>query len=250
MRALTRSPAACPAAVRARRAGRRRGGSGVPLTSTWRTPIGLLGGEPLAVGGEVAHAPGRAGCRPSADRTRTRRPSSPRAGSRDRTKPNMSAGSPVSLRTACSSGMTCAVAHPRAEQVGRQRRVAQLVDVGARVGEPERHVVVGEQVAHRVDVVVGDVGPKARREVLGDAPARTSRRAGRSRARVARSLTRRPCSSGNRCRLGDLERLPARLHRRLLQVGRRPGPPLRIAVRGDARRRGRPAAARRTPCRC
>ena len=72
----------------------------------------------------------------------------------------MSAGSPVSLRTRVLERHDLAVAHPCAEQVGGQRRVAQLVDVRARVREPERHVVVREQVAHGVDVVVGDVGTK------------------------------------------------------------------------------------------
>ena len=38
---------------------------GVPFTSTCRTPVGLLGGQALGVGREVAHAPGRARCRPS-----------------------------------------------------------------------------------------------------------------------------------------------------------------------------------------
>ncbi len=37
-------------------------------------------------------------------------------------------------------------------------------------------------------------------------------------------------------RLGDLERLPARLHRRLLEVGRGVRAPLRIAIRGEAHR--------------
>ena len=36
-------------------------GSGVPLTSTWRMPVGLVGGEALGVGREVAHPPQRAG---------------------------------------------------------------------------------------------------------------------------------------------------------------------------------------------
>ncbi len=64
-------------------------------------------------------------------------------------KPKMSAGSPVS-------------------QIGGERCVAQLIDVRARVGEAQSHVVVCEQAPDLLDVVIGDVGAKARGEILGD----------------------------------------------------------------------------------
>ena len=182
----------------------------------------------------------RARGRPSADRTRTRRPSRPRAGSRGRTKPNMSAGSPVSLRTARSSGIDLALAHPGAEQVGRQRRVAELADVRAGVREPERDLLVGEQVA----------SPRRRR--------RWRCRCGSASARSSATATSQMTSSGlqprSRGELVDPPALRARgsasdsetshvsqrgLIGDLLEVGGGPGPPGRIAVRGDAARRGR-----------
>ena len=92
---------------------------------------------------------------------------------------------------------------------------------------PSATLLVREQVADRVDVVVGDVRAEAGRRGPRRPRARTSRRAGRTPRSRARSLTRRPCSSGKRCRLRDLERLPARLHRRLLEVGRGQRPPRR-----------------------
>ena len=58
-----------------------------------------------------------------------------------------------------------AVAHPVAEQVGGLRRVAQLADVRAGVGEPERAVLVDEQLGHAVLVVVGEDRAHAQLEV-------------------------------------------------------------------------------------
>ena len=51
------------------------------------------------------------------------------------------------------------LAHPVAEQVGGQRGVAQLADVGAGVGQAERAAVLLEQRAHAVLVVVGERRP-------------------------------------------------------------------------------------------
>ena len=197
-------------------------------------PGRLLGGQPLAVGREVAHAAHRARADRLPDRTRTRRPSSPRAGSRGATNPNMSAGSPLSLRTARSSGMTPRSRTQLPEQVGGQRRVAQLADVRAGVGEAQRHLLVGEQVAHRRGVVVGDVDAEPRLEVLGERE--LAHHVERTAAALARELVDPPALQlGEPLGLGDLARLPARLHRRLLEVGGRARPPGGIAVRGDAR---------------
>ena len=62
------------------------------------------------------------------------------------------------------------LAHPVAEQVGGQRGVAQLADVGAGVGQAERAAVLLEQRAHAVLVVVGDDGldPDVLQRRLGD----------------------------------------------------------------------------------
>ena len=146
--------------------------------------------------------------------------------------------------------MHAAIAHPGAEQVGRERRVAQLVDVRAGVRQTQRDAVVREQVPDRIGVVVGDVGAEARGEVLGDGDLAHHVERAACRARAASSLTRRPCSSGNRDDsdtsnvsqrgfIGDFSRSAA-------ARARHSG----IAVRGDARVAVRPAAARRTPCRC
>ena len=132
------------------------------------------------------------------------------------------------------------LAHPCAEQVGGQRRVAQLVDVRAGVGEAERHVLVREQVPDRLDVVVGDVGAKARREILGDR--QLAHHVERAAAALARELAHPPALQLREpLRLGDLERLPARLHRRLLQVGRG----ARLATSGS---RYAAMRASRSPC--
>ena len=58
------------------------------------------------------------------------------------------------------------VAHPVAEQVGREARVAQLADVRARVGETEQHGVLGEQPRDRVGIVVGEHARETRLEIL------------------------------------------------------------------------------------
>src|SRR5262249_58670946 len=50
--------------------------------------------------------------------------------------------------------------YPGPEQVGREGRVAELIDVRAGVGETEGHVLVGEELADLLDVVVGAVPPK------------------------------------------------------------------------------------------
>jgi hypothetical protein len=39
--------------------------------------------------------------------------------------------------------------------------------VGTGVGEAQHHMVLGEQVSHLLGIVVGDVGPEARGEILG-----------------------------------------------------------------------------------
>ena len=54
-----------------------------------------------------------------------------------------------------------ALAHPVAEQVGGQRRVAELTDVRAGIGQTERAAVLPEQEGDAVDVVVGEHGADA-----------------------------------------------------------------------------------------
>ena len=157
----------------------------------------LLGGEALAVGREVAHAPRRAG----PDRSRIEHAHVGPVALAEVAAPHEAehvgrlAGE---LPHRLLDRHDLALAHPGAQQVGGQRRIAQLVDVRARVGEAERHVVVREQVGDGVDVVVGDVRAEARARDPRRRPTRTSRRAGRTPRSSARSLTRRPSSSGNR----------------------------------------------------
>ena len=110
---------------------------GVPFTSTCRTPVG-------------SSAVRRS---PSAGKSRTRRVG-PGA---DRLRIEHAHVGPVALAQVAAAHEAehvgrlagqlahrvlerhdLALAHPGAEQVGRQRRVAQLVDVRARVGEAER----------------------------------------------------------------------------------------------------------------
>ena len=100
----------------------------------------------------------------------------------------------MSLRTAASIGISLAVAHPVAEQVGGLRGVAQLADVGAGVGEAERAVlVVEEQLGHPVDVVVGD-----------DATHPQARGRARRAARSSRHVERRAAPLG-----GDVDQRAA-----------------------------------------
>ncbi len=120
------------------------------------------------------------------------------------------------------------------QQIGGERCVAQLVDVRTRVREAERHVVVGEQMRDRVDVVVGDVRAEASTEILVDG--QLAQHVERAAPALGREIAdAAPDQFGKPIGLGHLEGLPPRLHRRLLEVGGRPRPPLRIAVRGDAR---------------
>ena len=76
----------------------------------------------------------------------------------------MSACWPLSLRMACSIGIDAAVAHPAAEEVGGLRRVAELARVGAGVREPERAVLVDQEIGDTRLVVVGDDRAHAERE--------------------------------------------------------------------------------------
>ena len=104
--------------------------------------------------------------------------------------------------------------------------------------------------AHRVDVVVGDVRAEARRRGPRRPRSRTSRRAGRRRARAARSITRRPSSSGNRA---DSETSKVSQRGFIGECSRSAAaarPPRRIAVRRECAPPGSPSSARRTPCRC
>ena len=141
------------------------------------------------------------------------------------------------------------LAHPLPQQVGGQRRVAQLVDVRTRVGQSERHVVVREQVRDRVDVVVGDVRAEAGLQILGD------RHLAQHVERAASALGREVAHPAARPVRGTV---PTRRPRRSPTAASsatprgRPPPAPAIPDRGTRRcvRRDRPASARRTPCRC
>ena len=222
---------------------------GVPFTSTWRTPVGFLGGEPLGVGREVAHAAGR----PGADGRRVEHAHvgpvafAHVAAAVEAEHVGRFAGQ---LAYGVLERHDRSFAHPGAEQVGGQRRVAQLVDVRAGVGQAERDVLVGEQMRDRVDLVVGDVRTEAGVEVLRRAPARTSRRAGCVPRSRARSLTRRPCSSGKRAD-SDTSNVSQRgfigeSSRSAAAAARHAG----IAVRREPHRAARPSSTPRTPCPC
>ena len=64
------------------------------------------------------------------------------------------------------------VAHPVAEQVGREARVAQLAHVRAGVGQAEQHRVLREQPGDRFGIVVGEHAREAGLEVLARARGR------------------------------------------------------------------------------
>ena len=94
----------------------------------------------------------------------------------------MSAGSPVSLRTARSSGMT-----PRSRTQLPSRSVGSGASHSCPTCAPasERPSATCSWVSRSltaVDVVVGDVDAESRLEILRERDARTSRRAGCSRA--------------------------------------------------------------------
>ena len=128
---------------------------------------GLLGGQALRVGGKVAHAARR----PGADGGRIEDAHVGRVALAQVAAPHEAehvGGLAGELAHRVLERHHLALAHPRAEQVGGERRVAQLVDVRARVGESEHDVVVHEEPTDVADVVVGDVRAKARREIFLD----------------------------------------------------------------------------------
>ena len=126
-----------------------------------------------------------------------------------------------------------ALTDPVPEQVGRERRVAQLADVGAGVGEAEDNSLVGEQLGHARRLVVGDVDAEPGGQVFAD------RHLTDDIERVTATLPGQGVDPttlqlGEPLGLGDLAGFPARFHRLLLEVCRRPGPPRGIAVGSDA----------------
>ena len=142
-----------------------------------------------------------------------------------------------------------AIAHPSSEEVRRQRRVAQLVDVRAGVGEAEHDLLVRKQPAYIADIVVGDVRTKARAEIFGDRD--LAHHVERAAAALAREVAdASPLQFGELLRLRDFEGVPPRLHRRFFEIGgcERRATPDRDMRRGE--RRGSPSSARRTPGRC
>ena len=60
-----------------------------------------------------------------------------------------------------------AVADPVAEQVGGEAGVAELRHMGTGVGQPEQHVVAGQQPGDALGVVVGEDRPETGLEVVG-----------------------------------------------------------------------------------
>ena len=100
-----------------------------------------------------------------------------------------------------------AVAHPVAEQVGREARVAELAHVRTRVGQAEQHRLLREEPRDRVGVVVGEHAREAGLEVFGerDVEHHVERRA----AALLGELGERYADElGMRRRLGDRERRP------------------------------------------
>ena len=126
-------------------------------------PDGLVGGEPLGVGREVAHPRHRS-------RRDRRRVEDRDVGPRARAQV-AAVGEPEDvglLAAQLAHGLLdrhhAAVAHPVAEEVGGLGRVAELAGMGAGVGEPERAVLVDEQIGDAVLVVVGDDRAHPQRE--------------------------------------------------------------------------------------
>ena len=144
----------------------------------------------------------------------------------------MSAGSPLSLRTACSTERTPrSRTHVPSRSVG-SGRVAQLADVGTGVGESEHHLVVGQQTPHAVRLVVGDVDAEPGAEVLFHGQAADDVE------RVAAPLPGHGVDPpalqlGMEIGLGHLAGLPPGSHRLLGQVGGGPGPPLGVGIGGE-----------------
>ena len=137
---------------------------GVPFTITCCMPTGWSAVRRSAFGREVAHAPDRTGRH---GRGIEHDDVGPRAGPQvaaigEAEDVGLHAGE---LADRLLHRHEAAVAHPVAEEVGGLRRVAQLADVGARVGEPERAVLVDQQVGHVGFVVVGDDAAHPEREL-------------------------------------------------------------------------------------
>ncbi len=101
-----------------------------------------------------------------------------------------------------------------------------------RVGKTKYYVVVHEQPSDLVDVVVRDVRAETGREVFRHRD--LAHQVERTAAALACDLGHAPAFElGERCRLGDLERVPPGTHRRFLEVGCGLRSPRRIAVRRE-----------------
>ena len=145
----------------------------------------------------------------------------------------MSAGSPVSLRTACSSGMT-----PRSRTHVPSRSVGSGASHSWSTCAPasERPSATWSCVSRWPTASTSSLAMYARKrvvEILGDRD--LAHHVERAAAALAREVAHPPALQlGEALRLGDLERLPARLHRRLLEIGGRRAP----ATRDRGTRRG------------
>ncbi len=127
---------------------------------------GFLGGEAFAVGGEVAHPPDGPGSdRRGIEHGEVGPPAFAHVAAVD--EPEHVGGLAGELAHRAFDRHHLTVAHPPAEEVERQRSVAQLTDVRAGIGEPERDLRVGQEVTYRAVVVVGDVDAKAGVQVFG-----------------------------------------------------------------------------------
>ena len=141
------------------------------------------------------------------------------------------------------------LAYPCAQQVGGERRVAQLVDVRARVGEAERDVLVREQLADCFDVVVGDVRTKARLEILGERE--IAHHVERARAALAREVTHPAALAARGTASTPTPRTsPSAASSATLRDPPRHGPARRDRGTPRDAPRGSPSSAPRTPCRC
>ena len=134
--------------------------------------------------------------------------------------------------------MTSRLAHPVAEQVGGQARVAELADVRAGVGQPDEHPLAAEQPGDRLGIVVRERRAEAGLEVLVERD--VEHHVDRGDAALVRELDDVAVDElGVRGALGHLERVPVRPEERLVvEVRDRPLAPRGIGVALEPHRVG------------
>ncbi len=196
-------------------------------------PDGLLGGQALGIRREVVHTPGRARahglriedahvCAVALAEVATS------------SEPEHLGRLTSQLANRVLEGHHLPFTHPRTQQVRGQGCIAELVDVRSGVRETQRHVVVREQVRHRIDVVVGDIRAEPGLEVFGDGQL-AHHVEGAAPALACQIIDPTALQLGEHHRLRDFEGVPTWPHVGVLEVGGGAGTPVRIAVRGEAR---------------